>query len=197
MTRPRFVRWDQGVGGRGAGAAQPSHPQHRPLKDGKPTTVSRYDVRYRDPSGEVRNKTFGKAKDAENFRRLTEADVMRGDWTDPIRGRVTFAEWWDQWWPTTVNLRPSSRARDESYYRSHLARQFGGTPLSAIDHTSVAAWVAGLSASGLAPATVVKAAQILGKTLDAAVDADMIRINPTARVKLPRVEHTEMRFLTH
>ncbi|MCU1370247.1 MAG: Site-specific recombinase XerD [Ilumatobacteraceae bacterium] len=155
----------------------------------------RYDVRYRDPTGRLRRKTFRRLGDARTYARETEADVLRGDWTDPQSGKVTFAEWWDRWWPTTVNLRPSSRARDESYARNHLLPQFGPMRLASIDHTAVSAWVADLTHAGRAPATVVKAAQILGKTLDAAVDASMIRSNPTRRVKLPRIERHEMRFL--
>lgn len=166
-----------------------------PMKDGKPTTESRYDVRYRDPSGKVKTKTFRTKRAATDFQRLTEADVIRGDWTDPKHGKTTFATWWDRYWATTVNLRPSTRARDESYYRNHIEPVFGPMPLSTIDHTAVTAWVAELNAADLAPATVVKAAQILGKALGAAVDAGMVRTDPTARVKLPKVEQHEMQFL--
>ena len=155
----------------------------------------RYDVRYRDPSGRLRRKTFRRLAEARTFERQTEADVMRGDWTDPRSGKVTFGEWWERWWPTIVNLRPSSRARDESYARNHLLPRFGAVQLASIDHTMVATWVADLTRSGRAPATVVKAAQILGKALDGAVDASMIRSNPAERVKLPRIERHEMRFL--
>lgn len=156
----------------------------------------RYDVRYRDPAGKARKRTFKTLADARRMARTVEADMTRGTWTDPTRGKVTFAEWWGRWWPTTVNLRPSTRARDESYYRNHLAPSFGPVALAAIDHTMVATWVADMSASGLAPATVVKAAQILGKTMGAAVDAGMIPTDPTDRVKLPKVEQQEMQFLT-
>jgi integrase len=156
----------------------------------------RYDVRYRLPTGEVRTKTHRTKKEAERFAAITEADKARGELIDPRAGQETFAEWWARWWPTTVNLRPSSRARDESYARNHLLPRFGSLPLAAIDHTEVTRWVADLNASGLAPATVVKAAQILGKTMGAAVDAGRIRTDPTARVKLPKIEHHEMRFLT-
>ena len=156
----------------------------------------RYDVRYRLPTGEVRTKTHRTRKEADRFAAITEADKVRGELIDPRAGRETFAEWWARWWPSTVNLRQSTRARDESYARNHLLPLFGALPLSSIDHTAVATWVADLSASGLAPATVVKAAQIMGKTMGAAVDAGRIRNDPTARVKLPRIEHHEMRFLT-
>lgn len=156
----------------------------------------RYDVRYRDPSKKVRTKTFRTRKEARAFERTVEVDLDRGDWTDPRKGRATFAEWWEQWWPSTVNLRPSSRARDESYARNHLLPHFGTMPLAAIDHTAVAVWLAELNASDLAPATVVKAAQILNKTMVAAVHNNMLRANPVANVDLPRIERREMLFLT-
>lgn len=156
----------------------------------------RYDVRYRDPAGKQRKRSFKKLDDARKFDRTVEADVLRGEWTDPRDARVTFGDWWERWWATTVNLRPSTRARDQGYARRHVLPRFGPIPLGEIDHTMVATWVADLAASGLAPATTVKTAQILGKTLRGAVDADMIRTNPAARVKLPRIERQEMLFLT-
>jgi integrase len=56
--------------------------------------------------------------------------------------------------------------------------------------------VAELNARGLAPATVQKAYQLLGKVMGAAVDAGMLAQSPCRRVPLPRVEREEMRFLT-
>jgi integrase len=56
--------------------------------------------------------------------------------------------------------------------------------------------VAELSARGLAPATVRRAYQLLGKVMGAAVDAGMLARSPCRRVPLPKVEREEMRFLT-
>lgn len=158
--------------------------------------TTRYDVRYRDPAGRQRKRTFRRRKDADNFASTTEADMLRGDWVDPSHGRITFADWWERWWRTTVDLRPTSRARDESVARCHLAPKFDPYPLDAIDHTLVTEWVAELTASGLKPASVQKAQQVLSKCLGAAVDAGRIRSNPCDRVKLPRIERHEMLFLT-
>jgi integrase len=55
--------------------------------------------------------------------------------------------------------------------------------------------VAQLTARGFAPATVVKAYQLLGRTLTAAVNADMIPRSPCRAVRLPKIEREEMRFL--
>lgn len=159
------------------------------------TRGPRYDVRYRTPDRKVRTKTFPRKVDADRFARETETDIGRGDWTDPAKARETYAAWWERWWPSTVDLRPSTRARDEAYARNHLLPRFGALPLGAIEHTEVAEWVAQLAASGLAPATVVKAKQILSKSLDAAVDAGILRSNPAAKVKTPKIEHAEMLFL--
>jgi hypothetical protein len=52
----------------------------------------------------------------------------------------------------------------------------------------VQAWVAELSARGFKPATVVKAYQLLGRTMTAAVNADMVPRSPCRAVRLPKVE---------
>ena len=56
--------------------------------------------------------------------------------------------------------------------------------------------MAELSTRGLAPATVQKAYQVLGKVMGAAVDAGMLAQSPCRRMPLPKVEREEMRFLT-
>ena len=152
-------------------------------------------MRYRTPEGTFRTRTFRRRADAERFRSTTEVDLSAGDWIDPRRGRTTLAEWVEQWWATTVDLRPSSRARDESYLRSQILPVFGDWPLSSIDHLSVRTWVAELS-SRRQPATVHKAVGILRKVLADAVDGGLIARNPVERVRLPRIERREMRFLT-
>lgn len=164
----------------------------RTVDDGSP----RYDVRYRDPAGHQRKKTFKRKKDAERFRTTNEADILRGSWVDVRKGSMPFAEWWEVFWEQTVNLRPSTRARDASMAKNHVLPAFGDTPLAAIRHADVTAWVSAKSAAGLAPATVTKMLQVLSKAMNAAVDSELIASSPCDRVKPPRVERTEMRFLT-
>ncbi|MBA2626035.1 MAG: site-specific integrase, partial [Acidimicrobiia bacterium] len=118
-----------------------------------------------------------------------------GGYVDAASGRVTFGAWFERWFATTVDLRPSTRARDETYARVHLLPRFGSVPLAKLDHLALRAWVADLSASGLAPATVVKAAQIMGKVLRSAVTGGLVAASPADDLALPRVERDEMRFL--
>jgi integrase len=153
-----------------------------------------WQVRYRDPTGVERTKSFTAKADARAFLSANDEEVRRGEWIDPAGAQRTFGDWYAEWVQTTVNLRPSTRARDDSYARTHILPAFGNAPLGRITHVAVQAWVARLTASGLAPATVTKAEQILSKALASAVDARLIAHNPASRVRLPRIERKEMRF---
>jgi integrase len=154
-----------------------------------------YRARYRDPAGRERSKTFTRRVDAERFVVEVEHAKSRGAWVDPTLGRITFAAWLDQWWATTTNLRESTQARDEASLRVHAIPRFGRIPLAAIRQIEVRAWVADLAGQGLKPATVVKAYQLFGKVMAAAVDAGIIAQSP-CRIPLPKVEQDEKRFLT-
>jgi integrase len=91
---------------------------------------------------------------------------------------------------------PQDAGSDELLLRRLALPSFGTVPLAAISQRDVRGWVAELSARGLAPATVQKAYQLLGKVMGAAVDAGMLAQSPCRRVPLPKVEREEMRFLT-
>ena len=162
------------------------------VRNGKTT----YRARYRDPAGGQRSKVFARKADAQRFLSETETAKARGTWTDPALGRVLFRDWLGEWWATTTNLRASTRERDEPLLRRLALPRFGDAPLAAISQRDVRAWVAELSAGPLAPATVQKAYQLLGKVMGAAVDAGMLAQSPCRRVPLPKVEREEMRFLT-
>lgn len=152
-------------------------------------------ARFRTPDGKSRSKTFRRKLDAEAF--LAEVGHARntGAFIDPEQGRLTLAAWHKRWWASTVDLRPSTRSRVEGIVRLHVLPRFGPWRLVDITHQEVQDWVAALSASGLAPATVQKTHQQLSKMLAAAVKDRRLATNPAAGVDLPKIETEEMRFL--
>lgn len=165
------------------------------LKDGSRAFL----VRYRTSDGHQRSRQFKRKKDAEAHVNLIEVDRLHGALIDPRLGRMTVAEWWDQWWPTVTNLRPSTRARDSQYFRTHALPTFGTTPLGRLDRTALRTWVADLGAAdgaNLAPATIHRVVQLLNKCVGAAFEDRLIPHNPVAKLPLPRIERREMRFLT-
>ncbi|HEX8769864.1 MAG TPA: tyrosine-type recombinase/integrase [Acidimicrobiales bacterium] len=156
----------------------------------------RWEVRYRDPSNRQRAQLFDRKVDADDFVAGVEHSKRTGTYVDPALGRITFASFVEKdYRPTMVSLEPSSRARDESYMRTHLLPTFGALPLVAIDYVACQAWVNEL-ATRRAPATVVKAAQIMGKVMKTAVRAHRVVSNPMAEVSLPTVEESEDVYLT-
>jgi Phage integrase, N-terminal SAM-like domain len=154
-----------------------------------------WEVRYRDPDRRHRGKTFRRKLDADRFARSVEVDKLEGRWTDPARGRTPFANWAEDWMRGTIDLRVSTRARDKRLLDEHLLPRFGRRQLAAIGQPDVRAWIAELSARGLAPSTVAKCYQLLSKIMGAAVDAGMIALSPCRRVPLPKIERDETRFL--
>jgi integrase len=157
-------------------------------KCGRQASQVAYRARYIDPTGRERSRSFSRKVDAERFLTTVESAKLQGTWTDPARGKVTFAAWLETWWTTATDLRPSTRARDRSYFNSLILPRFGATPLAAITQPAVQAWVADLLTRGLAAETVVKAYQLLRRTMTAAVNADMLARSPCRAVRLPKIE---------
>lgn len=162
----------------------------------RPDRGGRWEVRYRDPEGKQRARLFDRKVDAERFGATTGADIVRGSYVDPSLGRLTLAKFAEQTYrPTMVGLEATTRARDESYLRTHILPVFGPKALAAIDYASCQAWVNELS-TRRAPATVVKAAQIMGKVMKTAVRSRTIAHNPMAEVSLPTIVESEDFYLT-
>jgi integrase len=155
----------------------------------------RYVARYIEPTGRERSKSFTPRADAQKYLTQIEAAKLTGSWVDPKHGRTLFRDWHAEWWGSVVNLRPSTRLRDETYLRRYVVVRFGAMPLDASRQREVRAWVAWLLAQDLAPATVVKAYQLLSKVMTAAVDAGMLAQSPCRGIPLAKVEQEEMRFL--
>ncbi len=64
--------------------------KRKPRTPGGATT---YRVRYRDPAGVERSKTFPTPSKAKNFASTVEADLLRGSYVDQSLGRMTLGEY--------------------------------------------------------------------------------------------------------
>lgn len=153
-------------------------------------------VRYRDPSGQERSKSFKRKADADRFLIGNEAARLSGRWVDPRAGRVLFGDFAKDAFDRRLHLRPATRSRDESYLRNHVVSAFGPQPLSSIAKADVQAWVRQLSEEKkLAPRTVRECFRILSSIFSDAVEERLVAESPCRGVSLPRVEVKERRFL--
>jgi hypothetical protein len=148
------------------------------VRNGKQTRRAR----WRGPDGKEKSQTFARRIDAQNHLVAIGHAKKTGSYVDPSGGRTRFSDWYERWWETTVNLRPSTRASEENRARTHVLGHFGDWRLAEIDRLAIVEWVSKLSTSGIAPATVHKCYQVLSKVLRAATDSRLIAVNPCDRV---------------
>jgi integrase len=145
-----------------------------------------YVVRWRDPEGRQRKKSFAKKGDADRYKTTVAADVLRGDYLDPDAGRETFRAYGDRWLKAQ-NVDPSTREATALRLRLHAYPTLGKLQLRQVRPSTVQAWLRGLSAT-LAPRTVQVVFTSVSAVFAAAVDDELLRKNPcrAPTVKAPR-----------
>ncbi len=155
-----------------------------------------YRVRYRTPDGRSRSKTFKRRADADAFAATVETSKLQGTYTDPSPGKTRFGDWAKHVQVSRINLAPSTRARDDSYFRSFMLPYFANETLARVNPLQVQRWMSALVAEDYAPGTIRKAYQLLSAVFDAAVNSDLIPRSPCRGIKLPKDIREELRFLS-
>lgn len=152
----------------------------------------RWTASYLDPAGLRRHaaETFATKTDAEVWLSQIEADLTRGDWTDPDAGAVNFEEYALRW-VEERNLAPTSDELYRRLLRLHVLPTFHSVDLDEITSGRVRGWRAErLEATGAT--TVAKSYRLLKAILETATDDELIRRNP-CRIKGAGKEEAEER----
>ena len=178
----------------------------------------RYRVRYRTPDHRQTDKRgFRTKREADLFLATVEVSKATGEYIDPARSRITIAELGPDWLAAKrTRLKPSSYKALDDAWRVYVEPRWGATPVSAIPHSDVQAWVSQLSAGtaktdrrdhvrtrtqGARPKSatvVIRAHGVLASVLDIAVKDRRIPNNPARGVdNLPRKRRKPHRYLTH
>jgi integrase len=161
-----------------------------------PRRPERYRVRYRDPAGRHRSRTFRRRRDAEDFARRVEIAMADGAWRDPTAARRPLGELAEAYFSGAYDLRPATRALYEGAYRKHVAPALAEVPVGRIRSEDVRKWIEGLLREGVGPRTVQVARQVLGRILERAVEDALIRENPVRVVRPPAAEPKDARVPT-
>jgi integrase len=140
----------------------------------------RWQARYKGPDGIDRPAphTFESKTSAERWLTVTEADVLKGDWTDPDAGRILFGQYAQDW----IAERPALRFKTIKLYRyllrCHLDPAFEARALADIKEPNVRRWRKDLLDGGTSAVTAAKAYRLLKAILNTAVDDGLIKRNP-------------------
>lgn len=102
----------------------------------------RWQVRYRDPETQQlrpAEKTYPTKSDAQIALAQIEADITRGQWSDPDAGAVNF-EGYATAWLRDRKLADRTRERSESVMRLHVLPTFGAGTMADVTTARVRSW---------------------------------------------------------
>jgi integrase len=148
------------------------------------------------PDGSVKvvwKRGFTTKKEAQEALRAALVAADKGTWTQP--SKRTSGSWLTEW-PGTLRLSPSTVASYRKNVRLHVIPYIGDVPLSRLTSTRLTTLYRELEAGGrrdgrggkgLSARTVRYIHTIIGKALDAAVDAEppLLAVNPARKAQPP------------
>jgi integrase len=155
-----------------------------------------YEVRYRDPARRERSRTFARKVDAARFVATIETDVARGQYIDPVLGKVFFGEFAREWLATTGHLKPKTQEGYESILRTHLLPTFGDQPIAKVRPVEVGRFFSDLAAGGMSVSRMRQTKNVLKRIFDEAVRNGYIARTPVEAIRLPKPQRREMSVLS-
>ena len=160
-----------------------------------------WEVTYDKPTvpGEPRRQgsaSFVSYDEAEDFAASMHVELRTGTYVDRAGAKVLFGVFAAEHVGSIERpMRPTTRARLRDALRTRVLPAWEAVPLGAIDHTGVQRWLDGLDDAGLAPATVHKTYLAFRSIITAAIDARVLPDYPWGKLRFPKIERHEARFL--
>src|SRR5215472_7318024 len=177
------------------GRLMPNKDGHRRFGSIRRRESGRYQARYPGPDGMMRwaPETFARKADAERYLSLVEAQMMRGEWADPARGKMRLRDYAETWIAERPGLRPRTVELYTWLLRRHIAPHLGNTELGRLNTQMIRSWRGKLLAQGVSPTMAAKTYRLLRAVLMTAVDEDKILPTNPCRVKGAGSEHAPER----
>lgn len=164
-------------------------PYYRRLSSGL------WQATVRTPSGKRSTRTDPLKSVVRTWAEDAEAAIRRGEWADPRDGRITLAEWWDQWSEARV-IEYATAKRAESHWNAHVKPRWGDVKIGSITAWDVEGWVAKMKKDKVGSHSLAQSVRLLRHMLSDAARHKMIPADPTATVRIPVPAKHVDRFLT-
>lgn len=145
----------------------------------------RWQARFPGPDGRMRSapRTFPSRRDAEQWLVVVESQMVRGEWTDPLRAAIPIGAYADKW----ITERPSLRPRTVELYRwlltKHVVPRLGDVKIGDLSTALVREWRSDLLAAGVSQSVAAKSYRLLRAVLNTAVQEDGIISRNPCRVR--------------
>lgn len=172
-------------------------PDGKQVRTGRYGKGARWMVRWRDPSGVQRKKSFRLKADAEDYAGTVRQDIRSGSYVPPDAGKILVEEWARRWTEAQGHLKESTRSRNAGVVDNYVVPRWGRTALSGVTFADVQTWVTELTRAGTAPRTVAKILGVFRQMLTWAVRDGRLTRNPADGVPLPQPALHSYRYLNH
>lgn len=160
------------------------------------TPSSRWQVRYKDPDGKHRAKTFRRKVDGQAFLHEVETDIAAGSYIASERSAIDVPTWVQSHLDSRADIGVTTRNRTQGIIKTHIKAQWMGVLLSEVEHADVASWVKKLLAGGQSVRSAKKIVNVLSASLDVAVRDRRLHNNPCQGMKFPKVTPKAKTYLS-
>jgi integrase len=168
------------------------------VKTARHGTGLRWRVRYVDPAGAERSRSFELKDAAETHLTQVKASLLNDTYLDPALGKITLRRFATQWLENQ-SFAATTRERVDQRLRNHILPKLGDKTLTQLakSPSTIQAWLRGLKApdgTPLAPGSVRAILANLSSIFTAAVDDGVIGRNPCRlkSVKGPKLTKTKV-----
>lgn len=157
-------------------------PYIRKLPSGKWNAVVRL------PNGSRRTHTARLKDEVVRWAREQEDLIRRGVTRDPRLGQTLLGDWFERWWKAR-SVAPTTAAKDESRWRTHVRPRWATWPMESIARIDIQAWVKAMTEAGVGAHTVVGSYHLLAAMLhDATLETpQLILASPCHDIDLPAI----------
>jgi integrase len=159
-----------------------AHIETRTLGNGKKS----YKVRYIDPDGRERARSFRRKAQADDFALEVAHTVRAGSYVDPGAGRVTVRQYLEQWRTQQAQHRPRTADTTARRFRTMVYPLLGDRPIAQVKPSTIRTWQAQL-VERYATATIASVRGTVAGAFNDAVLDRLIPSNPFDNVKAPDI----------
>ena len=154
--------------------------------------------RFTDPVTKQQRAVYGKTQGEckEKLRAVLDA-IAKSEYVSPDPHKETVEQWLLRWFADyyCIETKRSTQATTFQGIKTHLIPSLGKIQLQKCSTDDVQTAIRTMSET-LAPETVRRHVKTLKQAMETAVTLKKIRANPVEKVKLPKAEKKEIRFLT-
>ncbi len=158
---------------------------HRRFGNIRRLPSGRYQASYRGPDGQRRYaaETFERKGDADKALSIIEAEITKGTWTDPERGKIPLAEYAAAWISQRPKLRPRTVDQYRWLLRKHITPHLGAVPVGRLSTPMIRQWRATLLGNGVSVSVAAKAYRLLRAVLMTVTEDDKILARNPCRIR--------------